>query len=73
MRSYAAPRLWMAALGGEVVYEVDLPGCCEHDARSYQKDFECGGCGVVWQPVFETLAEVCSFKTGAEEEERGAA
>lgn len=73
MRGYPAPRLWTASLGGEIVYETDLPGCCEHDARSYRDGFECGGCGASWQPVFEASPEVCAFKVEGGEEERGAA
>lgn len=73
MRGRPAPRLWVAALGGEVVYEVDLPGCCEHDARSYRDDFECAGCGAVWESVEVASPEVCGFMVEVEREERGAA
>lgn len=73
MRGHPAPRFWTSAFGGEVVYEVDLPGCCEHDARSYQEEFECGGCGACWRLVVEPSPEVCGFKVEGEKEERGAA
>ncbi|WP_119069647.1 hypothetical protein [Rubrobacter indicoceani] len=73
MRGYPAPRLWSSAFGGEVVYEVDLPGCCEHDARSYRDAFECAGCGASWRPVGEVPPEACGFIVESGEEEWGAA
>lgn len=69
--SRPVPRLWMAALGGETVYEVDLPACCRRDARASDGDFECPSCGAAWQPTGAAEPEVCAFTD--EGEQRGAA
>jgi hypothetical protein len=33
--------IWMSALGGEVLYEEDLPACCQRSARGQERSFEC--------------------------------
>ena len=65
-------RLWMAALGGETLYEVDLPGCCQRSARSYDDSFDCPACGAEWQAPLAELAEPeeCAFTERANDRER---
>lgn len=70
-----APRLWTAALGGESVYEVDLPGCCQRDARAARSndEFECPECGAMWAVVGAEDPEVCQFTVEARQDRLGAA
>ena len=68
------PRTWIAALGEEVLYEVDLPACCRRSARSStDESFECPSCGAVWQPPLPVEPEGCAFAESDAEERRGAA
>ena len=65
-------RLWVAELGEEVLYEEDLPGCCQRSARGFEEySFHCPGCGAVWRtalPVAEP--EECAFTEIDDGEER---
>ncbi|MGB3683786.1 MAG: hypothetical protein WA990_15005 [Rubrobacteraceae bacterium] len=58
-------RLWMAALGGEVLHEQDLPDCCRRDSRSSlqgpEESFECLSCGAMWQAAPSAEPEECAF------------
>ena len=54
-------RLWIAALGEEALYEVDLPGCCQRTARSSEDLFECSICGAAWQAPLPVEPEKCAF------------
>ena len=67
-------RLWVAPLGGEVLYEEDLPGCCRQSAGSFKESFECPACGAEWQMPIEVEPEECAFteRTGGGER-KGAA
>ena len=68
------PRTWMASLGEEVLYEVDLPACCRRSARSNREDsFECLSCGAVWQRPLPVEPEGCAFTGSDVEERKGAA
>jgi hypothetical protein len=67
-------RTWIAALGEEVVlYEVDLPACCQRSARGSEDAFECPSCGAVWQAPLPVEVEEDAFMRGGGEEEKGAA
>ncbi|WP_143527971.1 hypothetical protein [Rubrobacter xylanophilus] len=66
-------RVWMAAMGGEALYEQDLPGCCRRSARSFQGAFECPVCGAMWQAPPAVEPEGCAFTEGGPEESKGAA
>ena len=68
-------RTWIAALGEEVLHEVDLPACCRRGARGSDNSFECPSCGAVWQtPLPEPgLVEEDAFMRTGGEEEKGAA
>jgi hypothetical protein len=63
-------RLWIAALGEEAFYEVDLPGCCRRFARSFDSSFECPECGAVWQAPLPVEPEECAFTERASDGER---
>jgi hypothetical protein len=65
-------RLWMAALGGETLYEADLPGCCQRSARSSDDSFDCPACGAEWQEPIAELAEPeeCAFTERANDGQR---
>ena len=65
-------RTWIAALGEEVLHEVDLPACCRRSARGSGGDsFECISCGAIWQAPLPVEPEEDAF--GETEERRGAA
>ena len=70
-------KLWMPALGGESLYEEDLPACCARDARaaahSGDDAFECASCGAMWQRPIPVDAEDDGFSTEQREARRGAA
>lgn len=69
-----SPRIWIAALGEESVYEADLPACCQRSARSAHDGFECHSCGAMWQAPIPVLPEEDAFmRRGSEDERRGAA
>jgi DNA-binding helix-hairpin-helix protein with protein kinase domain len=63
-------RLWIAALGEEALYEVDLPGCCRRSARSFDDSFECPACGAAWQAPLPIESEECAFTERASDGER---
>jgi DNA-binding helix-hairpin-helix protein with protein kinase domain len=68
------PRTWIAALGEEVLHEVDLPACCRRSARGNPDDsFECPSCGAMWQRPLPVEPEGCAFAERDMEERRGAA
>ena len=68
------PRTWMAALGEEVLHEVDLPACCRRSARSsFDGSFECPSCGAAWQTPLPVEPERCAFVESDAEERKGAA
>lgn len=67
------PRIWMAALGGESVYEADLPSCCRRSARSADSSFECYSCGAMWRKPMAVEPEEDAFCAGERERRRGAA
>jgi DNA-binding helix-hairpin-helix protein with protein kinase domain len=72
LREGCVVRTWIAALGEEVLYEVDLPACCRRSARSNSGDsFECPSCGAVWQTPLPVEPEGCAFSDL--EERKGAA
>lgn len=67
-------RLWMASLGGEVLYAEDLPGCCRRDAASAESSFECHACGASWQASLPLEPEECAFtERASDREQKGAA
>ena len=67
-------RTWIAALGEEVVlYEADLPACCQRSARGSGDSFECLSCGAVWQAPLLVEAEEDAFGRRDAEERKGAA
>jgi DNA-binding helix-hairpin-helix protein with protein kinase domain len=67
-------RTWIAALGGEVLHEVDLPACCRRSARSSSGgSFECPSCGAMWQTPLPVEPEGCAFTGSDMEERKGAA
>ncbi len=67
-------RTWIAALGEEVVlYEVDLPACCQRSARGFDRSFECSSCGAVWQAPLPVEPEEDAFGHRDAEERKGAA
>ena len=68
--------MWMAALGEEALYEVDLPGCCQRSASSARSAeslddyFECPACGAAWQASIAVEPEECAFTERASDGER---
>ena len=66
-------RTWIAALGEEVLYEVDLPACCRRSARGSDNSFECPSCGAVWRAPLPVEPEGSAFTGSDAEERRGAA
>jgi hypothetical protein len=66
-------RTWIAALGEEVLYEVDLPACCRRRARGSDNSFECPACGAVWQEPLPVEPEKDAFVERVAEERKGAA
>ena len=68
------PRLWVAALGEEALYEEDLPGCCRRSARGRNASFDCPACGAAWQASLPVEPEECAFaERGSHGERKGAA
>ncbi len=65
--------IWMSALGGEVLYEEDLPTCCQRSARGQERSFECPACGAMWQTALPVHPEEDAFSQRDLEERRGAA
>ena len=64
-------RTWIAALGEEVVlYEADLPACCQRSARGSGDSFECSSCGAVWQVPLPVEPEEDAFREQRVAEER---
>jgi hypothetical protein len=66
-------RLWISPLGEEVLYEEDLPGCCQRSvssARTVDSSFECPACGAVWQVPLAVEPEECAFTERARDRER---
>ena len=63
--------IWMSALGGEVLYEEDLPACCQRSAHGQERSFECPVCGAMWQTALPVQPEEDAFSR--REERRGAA
>ncbi len=74
LREGGVVKLWMAALGGETLYEQDMPGCCKREARNSEDSFECLSCGAAWQAALTAEPEECAFaEERTEEERKGAA
>jgi hypothetical protein len=67
------PRTWIAILGEEVLYEVDLPACCQRSARGSDESFECPSCGAIWQVPLPAEPEEDAFGERNAEERKGAA
>ena len=72
--------VWMAVLGGEALYEADLPACCQRSvtsarsAESLDDYFECPACGAAWQAPAAVEPEECAFTERASDgEHKGAA
>ena len=65
--------IWMSALGGEVLYEEDLPACCQRSARGQDRSFECAACGAMWQTALPVHPEEDAFSQRDLEERKGAA
>jgi len=69
-------RLWMASLGEEALYEVDLPGCCQrsagsaNSAGSFDDSFYCPVCGAEWRASLAVEPEECAFTERASDGER---
>ncbi len=66
-------RTWIAALGEEVLHEVDLPACCRRSARGSDNSFECPSCGAMWQVPQPVEPEEDAFAQRVAEERKGAA
>ena len=67
-------RMWMAALGDETLYEVDMPSCCQRTAWGSGDAFECPVCGASWQAPLPMEPEECAFmERPGEGERKGAA
>ena len=74
LREGRVVRTWIAALGEEVVlYEADLPACCQRSAGGSDDSFECTSCGAVWQAPLPVEAEEDAFGQRDTEERKGAA
>jgi hypothetical protein len=58
-------------LGEEVLYEEDLPACCQRTAHDQVRSFECPGCGAMWREAIPVEPEEDAFSQ--REERRGAA
>ena len=65
--------IWMSALGGEVLYEEDLPACCRRSARGQERSFECPACGAMWQTALPMHPEEDAFSQRDLDERKGAA
>ena len=67
-------RMWIAALGDEMLYEMDLPSCCRRTAWGVEDSFDCPACGAAWQAPLPLEPEGCAFfERPGEEERQGAA
>lgn len=69
-------RMWVAPLGEETLYEIDLPSCCRRTAYGAEDSFDCPVCGAEWQAPLGFLAEPeeCAFmERPGEGEKKGAA
>jgi hypothetical protein len=73
LREGGVVRLWVSELGEEVIYEQDLPACCNRDAHNSEDDFECFSCGARWQAAVPVEPEECAFIERAIRERKGAA
>ena len=73
LREGRVVRLWVSELGGEVLYEEDVPGCCRRAAREAAEFFECFSCGARWQAVTPVEPEDCAFVERNVQERKGAA
>ncbi len=65
--------IWMSALGGEVLYEEDLPACCQRSAHCQERSFECPACGAMWQTALPVQPEEDAFSQRDLGVRRGAA
>ncbi len=65
--------VWIAALGEEVLYEEDLPACCQRSARGQERSFECPACGAMWQTALPMHPEEDAFSQRDLDERKGAA
>ncbi len=66
--------IWMSALlGGEVLYEEDLPACCQRSARGQERSFDCPACGAMWQTALPVQPEEDAFSQRDLDERKGAA
>ncbi len=67
-------RTWKAALAEEVVlYEADLPACCQRSGRGSDDSFECPSFGALWQAPLPVEPEEDAFGRRETEERKGAA
>ena len=73
LREGGVVRVWVAALGEEVLHEVDLPACCLRTARGVGDSFECSSCGAIWQAPLTVGPEGCAFTERSSGERKGAA
>ncbi|CAA9436973.1 MAG: hypothetical protein AVDCRST_MAG80-986 [uncultured Rubrobacteraceae bacterium] len=68
--------MWIATLGEEALYEVDLPDCCQRsvssarNTKSLDDYFECPTCGAAWQAPVAVEPEECAFTERASDGER---
>jgi hypothetical protein len=69
--------MWIAASGsvdeGVLLYEADLPACCQRTAGSFDEHFGCPACGAVWDAAQLVEAEGDAFMAPGVEERKGAA
>jgi len=72
LREGRVVRLWIAALGEESLYEVDLPACCQRSAHRAEDSFECPSCGAMWQEPQPVFSDEDAFMDGSQER-KGAA
>ncbi len=73
LREGGVVRIWTSALGGEVLYEADLPACCQRDAHAAGDSYECVSCGAAWREASAPEPEECAFVEGGTRERKGAA
>jgi hypothetical protein len=73
LREGSIVRTWIAALGQEILHEVDLPACCRRSAHGSDNSFECPSCGAVWQAPLPVEPEEDAFVERVAEERKGAA
>ena len=67
------PATRLAAVGEEVLHEVDHPACCSRSARRFHHSFECPACGAVSQVPLPVEPEEDAFVERVAEERKGAA